>query len=74
MVMFMRARPYDAPTLPATPGVTRFIIAATAGLILLFGVLPQPVLRFARDSTLQPSSSLAPTTANDRPIAAAPAR
>jgi NADH-quinone oxidoreductase subunit N len=74
MVMFMRARPYDAPTLPATPGVTRFIIAATAGLILLFGILPQPVLRFARDGMLQPSSSLAPTTANDRPIAVAPAR
>ena len=74
MVMFMRARPHDAPVLAATPGATRFIIAATAALILFFGILPQPVLRFARVSTLQSPSAVAPTTANDVPVAAAPAR
>jgi NADH-quinone oxidoreductase subunit N len=74
MVMFMRARPHDAPVLAATPGATRFIIAATAALILFFGIFPQPVLRFARDGTLQSPSVVAPTTANDVPVAAAPAR
>ena len=74
MVMFMRARPHDAPVLAATPGATRFIIAATAALILFFGIFPQPVLRFARDGTLQSPSVVAPTTVNDVPVAAAPAR
>jgi NADH-quinone oxidoreductase subunit N len=74
MVMFMRARPHDAPVLPAAPGATRFVIAATAGLILLFGILPQPVLRFARDGTLQGTIELAPAAPGESPVAAAPAR
>jgi NADH-quinone oxidoreductase subunit N len=74
MVMFMRARPHGAPVLAVTPGATRFVIAVTAGLILLFGIYPQPVLRFARDGTLQASEAVAPGTASESPVAAAPTR
>ncbi|HSJ63766.1 MAG TPA: NADH-quinone oxidoreductase subunit N [Gemmatimonadaceae bacterium] len=74
MVMFMRPRPADAPVLPTVPGATRFIIGATVVLILLFGVYPQPVIRFARSSTLVTPALAAPSAVGDAPVAAAPAR
>jgi NADH-quinone oxidoreductase subunit N len=74
MVMFMRPRPADAPVLPAVPGATRFIIGATVVLILLFGVYPQPVIRFARSSTLVTPALAAPPAVGDTPVAAAPTR
>jgi NADH-quinone oxidoreductase subunit N len=76
MVMFMRSRPHDAPALPPIPGATRFVIAATVALILLFGVYPQPVIRFARASTLiAPAIVLpVPVPAGETPVAAVPPR
>jgi NADH-quinone oxidoreductase subunit N len=74
MVMFMRPRPDDAPALPPVPGATRFVIAATVALILLFGVYPQPVLRFARASTLVSPAIAAPLPVGESPVAVAPAR
>ena len=74
MVMFMRPRPHDAPVLPAVPGATRFVIAATVALILLFGVYPQPVIRFARAGTLVTPAIAAPTPAGDSLVVAAPSR
>ena len=74
MVMFMRARPHDAPVLPAAPGATRFVIAVSAALILLLGVYPQPVLRFAREGALQAVNQVVPDAAGTIPVAAAPAR
>ena len=74
MVMFMRSRPADAPALPAIPGATRFVIAATVALILLFGVYPQPVIRFARAGTLAAPAMVLPAPAGDVPVAAVPPR
>ncbi|HUF30335.1 MAG TPA: NADH-quinone oxidoreductase subunit N [Gemmatimonadaceae bacterium] len=65
MVMFMRPRPQDAPELPLVPGATRFVIGTTVALILLFGVYPQPVIRFARAGTLLPMDLAAPAVAGD---------
>jgi NADH-quinone oxidoreductase subunit N len=60
MVMFMRPRPADlAPPAPV-PGVTRFVIGATAAALLVFGIYPTPVLRFAARNTLPVSVSAAP--------------
>jgi NADH-quinone oxidoreductase subunit N len=73
MVMFMRQRPEGAPALPAVPGATRFIIAAAVVLILLFGVYPQPVIRFARASTLVAPAAVVPAPAGGAPVASAPA-
>ena len=55
------------------PGATRFIIAAAAVLILLFGVYPQPVIRFARASTLASPAVVVPAPAGGAPVATAPA-
>jgi NADH-quinone oxidoreductase subunit N len=67
MVMFMRPRPQDAPELPMVSGATRFVIGATVALILLFGVYPQPVIRFARAGALMPVELAAPPVARDSP-------
>ncbi len=67
MVMFMRPRPQDAPELPIVSGATRFVIGATVALILLFGVYPQPVIRFARAGALMPVELAAPPIARDSP-------
>ena len=48
MVMFMKPRPDGAPTVPATGAITRFVIYATAALILVFGVYPNPMVRLAQ--------------------------
>src|ERR671933_601359 len=46
MVMFMRPRPAAAPAPAPVPGVTRFVIAAAAVVLLVLGVYPTPALRF----------------------------
>ncbi|MBV6520936.1 MAG: NAD(P)H-quinone oxidoreductase subunit 2, chloroplastic [Gemmatimonadaceae bacterium] len=48
MAMFMKPRPEGADQLPPTNGLSRFIIAASAGIILIFGVFPDPVARWTR--------------------------
>jgi NADH-quinone oxidoreductase subunit N len=51
MVMFMRERPADASP-PASSGVlTRLVIMASAILILVLGVYPDPVARLTRASS-----------------------
>jgi NADH:ubiquinone oxidoreductase subunit 2 (subunit N) len=50
MVMFMRARPDDAEQVAPTSGWTRSVIAAAAILILILGVMPNPVLRWTSRS------------------------
>ena len=47
MVMFMRPRAADAPGVPATPALTRVVMVAAAALILIIGVAPDLVVRFA---------------------------
>jgi hypothetical protein len=48
--MFMRPRPENAPPLPAVGGISRAVIVASAAVILLFGVFPNPVVRFTQGS------------------------
>ena len=48
MVMFMKPRPEGAPAVPRTGAITRFVIFATAALILVFGVYPNPIGRLAQ--------------------------
>jgi NADH-quinone oxidoreductase subunit N len=51
MVMFMRPRPAGAPLPPRRPGGwTRFVIATSAVLIIVFGVLPNAILRWTSRS------------------------
>jgi len=50
MVMFMRPRNADAPSMPRAGGWTRFVIAAAAILIIVLGILPNGVLRLAEAS------------------------
>ncbi|MGQ0712375.1 MAG: NADH-quinone oxidoreductase subunit N [Gemmatimonadaceae bacterium] len=53
MVMFMKPRPADAPAPLRVPGMTRFVIATCAIVLLVVGVWPRPVLRIARQSLPQ---------------------
>ena len=53
MVMFMKARPADAPAPSRVPGMTRFVIATCAIVLLVVGIWPQPVLSVARRSLPQ---------------------
>lgn len=59
MVMFMRPRPADAPTLPATAPWTQTVIFGSAALLLALGLYPTPIVRWARSSSLQPASVVA---------------
>jgi len=53
MVMFMKARPADAPAPLKVPGMTRFVIATCAIVLLVVGIWPRPVLSVARRSLPQ---------------------
>jgi NADH-quinone oxidoreductase subunit N len=47
MVMFMRPRAVDAPPIPETPGLTRFVMVASVAAILGLGLLPDYTVRLA---------------------------
>lgn len=51
MVMFMKPRPELAPPLPVVGGMSRAVIVASVLLLLIFGVYPDPVVRWARNGT-----------------------
>ena len=51
MVMFMKPRPEHAPPLPVVGGMSGAVIVASAVLLLVFGVYPDPVVRWARGGT-----------------------
>ena len=57
-VMFMRARPADAPELPATPAWTGGVVAACAVLLLLLGIYPAPAVRWSRAAALTPAGAV----------------
>ncbi|MBC7789668.1 MAG: NADH-quinone oxidoreductase subunit N [Anaerolineae bacterium] len=67
MVMFMRPRAEGAPLPSRVPRATGIVIAATAVVLLVFGIFPSPVLRFARDNTI----TIAPPSAAASPRAGA---
>jgi NADH-quinone oxidoreductase subunit N len=62
-VMFMKPRPEGAPTPADATGLTRFVIYATAVLLIVFGIYPDPVARLAS----------AGTHSAPRPVVTAPA-
>jgi NADH-quinone oxidoreductase subunit N len=51
MVMFMRPRPADAPVIPRTPALTRFVMLACAAAILILGIFPDYTVRYASVGT-----------------------
>ena len=51
MVMFMRPRREDAPVVPGSPAWTQFVMVACAAAILILGVAPNIVIRYAYVST-----------------------
>ena len=56
MVMFMKPRPELAPPLPRVGGMSQAVIVASVVLLLVFGLFPDPVVRWARGGTgLTPS-------------------
>jgi NADH-quinone oxidoreductase subunit N len=62
MVMFMKPRPELAPPLPRVGAVSQAVIMASVVLLLVFGLFPDPVVRWARGGTdLTPS--MAPAAA-----------
>jgi NADH-quinone oxidoreductase subunit N len=67
MVMFMKPRPEMAPPLPPVGTMSRAVIMASVVLLLVFGLFPDPVVKWARGGTdLTPSMAPAaalPTTA-----------
>jgi len=65
MVMFMRPRKADAPSMPRAGGWTRFVVAAAAILIIILGILPNSVLRWTQAS--RPVIAAYDTTSVARP-------
>ena len=62
MVMFMKPRPEMAPPLPPVGTMSRAVIMASVVLLLVFGLFPDPVVKWARNGTdLMPS--MAPAAA-----------
>lgn len=59
MVMFMKHRDADAPTVPAIPGMTKAVIAIAVITILALGIYPNGVIEVMRNS--------APVVAEQRP-------
>jgi NADH-quinone oxidoreductase subunit N len=51
MVMFMKPRAEMAPPLPRVGGMSRAVILASVVLLLVFGLFPDPVVRWARGGT-----------------------
>lgn len=51
MVMFMKPRPEGAPALPPASAMSRAVIVTSATLLLVFGLFPDPVVRWARAGT-----------------------
>ena len=67
MVMFMKPRPEMAPPLPPVGTMSRAVIMASVVLLLVFGLFPDPVVKWARGGTdlipsMAPAAAL-PTTA-----------
>ena len=51
MVMFMKPRPEMAPPLPVVGAMSRAVIMASVVLLLVFGLFPDPVVKWARGGT-----------------------
>ena len=47
MAMFMRPRAVDAPVVPRTEPLTRFVMVSAAALLLILGVAPDLIVRYA---------------------------
>ena len=55
-VMYMKPRPANAVATNAAGGLTRFVIAAAAILIVALGLFPDSVASFAQRSMTQPTA------------------
>ncbi len=66
MVMFMKPRPEMAPPLPRVRAMSRAVIMASVVLLLVFGLFPDPVVKWARGRT-QLTPAMAPAAALPTP-------
>ena len=66
MVMYMKPRPENAPPLPAVGGISRAVIVASVLFLLVFGVYPDPVVRWTRGATMM-NRAPAPPVMSGRP-------
>ncbi|HEX6051477.1 MAG TPA: NADH-quinone oxidoreductase subunit N [Gemmatimonadaceae bacterium] len=53
-VMYMRPRPATAEPLAPVTGLTRFVIASSAILIIVLGLFPDPIARLAEQGATRP--------------------
>jgi NADH:ubiquinone oxidoreductase subunit 4 (subunit M) len=51
MVMFMKPRPEGAPALPQVSSMSNAVIVTSAVLLIVFGLFPDPVVRWSRAGT-----------------------
>jgi len=65
MLMFMRPRPEGALVPERSGGLTQMVLGLCVGLILLLGVMPESVVRFARagrpQMEVEPITTVVPT-------------
>ncbi|MGH7680183.1 MAG: proton-conducting transporter membrane subunit, partial [Gemmatimonadaceae bacterium] len=68
MVIFMRAPSPDAQPLPATPRLTRLVLATTVGALLVLGVYPTWVHRIAEKGLPRVEDASLPEFLPDAPV------
>jgi NADH-quinone oxidoreductase subunit N len=74
-VMFMKPRPADAPATGSAGGLTRFVIAASAVLVIALGLFPDAIARFARAGAANPlPAATTARTDGALPVSAIPTR
>lgn len=66
MVMFMKPRPEMALPLPRVGAMSRAVIMASVVLLLIFGLFPDPVVKWARSGT-ELTPAMPPAAALPRP-------
>ena len=72
-VMYMKPRPANAPVTAPTGGLTRFVIAATAILIVVLGLFPDSLVQFAARGAARPPAATAQTAViPEAPVAPVP--
>ena len=67
MVMYMKPRPENAPPLPALGGVSQSVIFASVLALLVFGIYPDPVVRWTRGATFVNHALSAPVSERQAP-------
>ena len=73
-VMYMKPRPANAATPLPAGGLTRFVIAGSAVLIVALGLFPDSVARLAQRGAAQPATAQTAVNQATSPAPASPGR